>query len=564
MWLCVQKNIFPRSAYILCLILFFLIMAGVTKTASAQVSCVPDSVDVGNPIKASELCCYFVPGAGQDYQCWGRPNGGDQTTGTFEVSANDPDGDRVYFDIDWGDGVTNREPPVAPNTVASGTVLPLTHDFTGVGSFVTIARVTDDGIPPLSAISKTITSYISEIKDLTKASNASFAIPGQSFRYTITFKIGSQRVRNLQVREEFLGDALNNGAVVYLSSAGKCFDGATELFSGIAGDEEPGDNRVIWDIEFSTYGDLPAGSECTFTIDVQAGSPAADPYNLQNTATVEALNADPVTSGVVTVQIITGDPWFQTFWGDLHSDGGIGQDAHGDTVYYVISAVDGFDAGITSWKGYTYPDYHALASIFTVISEPSGDGMGNIWQKLADDPNDPIALWEDALDPDSNNVWIVSGDMQIAPNGIPIYLSRGGTVIVTGNLEIGGDLFYAPYDGALGRQALPSVGFIVGGNVTVSPDVNHLVGAFRVDDDTEGIFKTESINPGAKEDKSVRIDGSIYARKFELEREVIELDDTPYPPSEGFYYDGRVLVNTPPGFEAPNNLMPTWRRIEVP
>ena len=131
--------------------------------------------------------------------------------------------------------------------------------------------------------------------------------------------------------------------------------------------------------------------------------------------------------------------------------------------------------------------------------------------------------------------------------------SGAGLIIVDGDLTIsGGDLSYeaAPLSGTTIKN-LASVGWLVRGNITIAPAVTQLVGTFYASGDQSGagIFDTGSSSV------QLRVYGMLIAKQFKLNRTYSVAGE----PSEYVIADGRILINTPPGFGDLLSTLPTWR-----
>lgn len=134
-----------------------------------------------------------------------------------------------------------------------------------------------------------------------------------------------------------------------------------------------------------------------------------------------------------------------------------------------------------------------------------------------------------------------------------------GTIIVNGDLRINANMFYQ--DSALvDRRNLASVAWIVRGDVIVGENVSNLVGAFFVlgdeiigDGSSDGTVFTLPAS-----DSQLTVYGMMMARGFDLQRSYkgqFGVDE----PAELFYYDGRVLVNTPPGVKDYTATLPQFQ-----
>ncbi|HOX97490.1 MAG TPA: hypothetical protein PL066_04045, partial [bacterium] len=171
-------------------------------------------------------------------------------------------------------------------------------------------------------------------------------------------------------------------------------------------------------------------------------------------------------------------------------------------------------------------------------------------------------------------VYVREGDLTISS---PLTFSGGsagtpngsGTIIVRGNLYINDDIAYNM--AAVAKlKYLPSVAFIVLGDVIVDSDVTSLVGAYVVLGDGTpatcpalsdassgcGRFSSGTTGSGSTDD-SLLVSGLVVAKQFKLERLFSSLDMG----AERFVYDGRLLANTPPGLQDITQALPEWQEI---
>ena len=139
--------------------------------------------------------------------------------------------------------------------------------------------------------------------------------------------------------------------------------------------------------------------------------------------------------------------------------------------------------------------------------------------------------------------------------------SKGnGTVVVRGDLYIYNNITYqvAP---SLKTKNLVSLGFIVikdnegyGGHIYIDPGVTQLAGTF---------YAEESISTGHVEedhDVALRVDGAFISKQISFERQ--HWDAEIQQPAEQIIYDGRVLINTPPGMADVSKSLTRWAERE--
>ncbi len=186
-----------------------------------------------------------------------------------------------------------------------------------------------------------------------------------------------------------------------------------------------------------------------------------------------------------------------------------------------------------------------------------------------------------ALDPDGDGKLVlddyinfINGDLTIdnyaaAPltflNGSAAAGTLGsGLFVVSGDLIIANDIVYdtnslAPAAGDTIKQ-LASVGWVVRGDVIFEPTVTEAVGAFITIGSPDPDFAPElqefcgdlesdggkiCTGDDSASPQSITISGLLMARKFQFERTFRSATVG----SEQIVYDGRLIVNTPPGLE---------------
>ena len=116
-----------------------------------------------------------------------------------------------------------------------------------------------------------------------------------------------------------------------------------------------------------------------------------------------------------------------------------------------------------------------------------------------------------------------------------------GTIVVDGNLIVSANVEYGTSGSLASVRMLPSVGFLVKGDITVQASVSYLSGTF---------FTSKNIvvasNPP---DLQLVVSGSMVASKFEFQREYYGSAGVSEP-AELVIFDGRLQTNTPPGFSS--------------
>ncbi|MBL7022269.1 hypothetical protein ISR92_03070 [Patescibacteria group bacterium] len=135
--------------------------------------------------------------------------------------------------------------------------------------------------------------------------------------------------------------------------------------------------------------------------------------------------------------------------------------------------------------------------------------------------------------------------------------SGAGTIVVDGDLYINGNMEYKPLT-PNNLTEIASVSWVVLGNVYIDKSVTKLVGAFVVLGD--GTANSGKLYTGDDElDETplqLSFSGMVVAKQIVLERTYF----TGLAPAEIFEYDGRVLLNTPPGLGNFVGYLPEWSR----
>ena len=267
-------------------------------------------------------------------------------------------------------------------------------------------------------------------------------------------------------------------------------------------------------------------------------------------------------------------PWLETKYGSVYGRGNIGSsqtamppsDRYSST-YCILSS--GSIINFTSESGCLETPYADLG--FPNVSEKYRTILGVIdFERILNGEQTTIA----SADIDVNlpktlggKVYHFTGQASyVIDNPLTFFNAKNlnssgaGTVVVDGDLIIRSNLYYesAPVAGQI--ENLASVAWIVKGDVIIDPAVTQTVGAFIVlgKDGVAcpasgcGQFKTgnDSANP-----KQLVVQGLAMAKQFIFERFYKVGEE----PAESVVYDGRVLVNIPPGLEDVAKGLPVWR-----
>ncbi|MFH0854192.1 MAG: hypothetical protein V1891_01740 [bacterium] len=123
-----------------------------------------------------------------------------------------------------------------------------------------------------------------------------------------------------------------------------------------------------------------------------------------------------------------------------------------------------------------------------------------------------------------------------------------GLIIVEGNLNIFKNTFYDS-SGVTRMKDLASVGWLVKGDLVIAPAVSQVVGAFYVEGEN-GISTGDLATP-------LTVYGLMIAKKYEFQREYMSINRG----AEQVIYDGRTLINTPPGMDDLTKALPLYKEV---
>jgi len=143
------------------------------------------------------------------------------------------------------------------------------------------------------------------------------------------------------------------------------------------------------------------------------------------------------------------------------------------------------------------------------------------------------------------------------------------TIVVDGNLKINYNIISSEPNSPSKIRDVPTIAFVVKGDVEIEPTVNQLIGAFIVmgkEDGTGGAFKTGNDlaycptgTGGSQKCIPLLVEGLILARSFVLER--YGSKDLTLP-GEKIIYDQRLYLNPPPGLADVSKALPNPTRTQ--
>ncbi len=158
---------------------------------------------------------------------------------------------------------------------------------------------------------------------------------------------------------------------------------------------------------------------------------------------------------------------------------------------------------------------------------------------------------------------IDNGDLTIGSAsgdpGTTRYTRGNTTFVVDGDLYIVKNITYAQ-TAVTDFRDLPSVAYIVRGDVHISPGVTEVAGNFIVlgaDGVNCDAVHCGTIYTGNSENPLV-VNGIMMAKKFVFERKYATVLNQA---SEQVIYDGRLLINTPPGLQDFAKGLPIWSEV---
>ncbi|MBI2636607.1 MAG: hypothetical protein HYW81_00210 [Parcubacteria group bacterium] len=257
--------------------------------------------------------------------------------------------------------------------------------------------------------------------------------------------------------------------------------------------------------------------------------------------------------------------WFESLYGDIYSGGSIGASFSPPlsryNATYLIQANGTIEpVAIQSGGGGAVP---YLSGSFGSLSLPDtvNSYRGTLgWLDKAGLVGGRYGTPESALPVGSSvllagKVYHYTGDLTIS-SALTFNKGTGtqkgsGTIVVDGNLTINADIAYQ--SGAVSSRIdnLPSVAWIVKGNIVMNPSVQNVVGVLY----SEGTISTGTTG-SALSDVPVEISGMLIANKISLDR---LFADATAEPAEQITFDGRAIANPPPGLADIGKGLPTLR-----
>lgn len=144
------------------------------------------------------------------------------------------------------------------------------------------------------------------------------------------------------------------------------------------------------------------------------------------------------------------------------------------------------------------------------------------------------------------------------------FCGGSGTIIVKGDLIIDGDIGHCN-PGSTEREDIPSVGFLVFGDVNIRPNVENVGGAYfatgtihtgsvLLNDNGNGL---RPVGDRTRSDQPLSVRGLMIGHRFILARQ-LSGEDNRNINTESFEYDGRIVLNPPPGYDYVYRFPSAW------
>lgn len=295
-------------------------------------------------------------------------------------------------------------------------------------------------------------------------------------------------------------------------------------------------------------------------------------------------NSDKTGIGWIQFSPPYGSPWIKTEHGDIYSgnkiEGGFDAPLGLYNATYCILANGQITNFVTEDKNNTTVGTPCWKTDAGVIAFPASENSfttstGNIdWKGLYAGQYGQVKAYEkvggfvldDILNsqPLNGKVIRVRGDAKVSQLTTLVVGSSGlranGTVIVEGDLTIGANIVYGNRQFAK-LQELPTIGFLVRGDIIIDSAVSELVGAYvalgkndpncaKTINDGCGQFKTGSSST------HLTVGGLIMGRKLSFGRTASGTSG-----SEEIIADGRLMANPPPGFTDLLKGLPVWQQV---
>jgi hypothetical protein len=263
---------------------------------------------------------------------------------------------------------------------------------------------------------------------------------------------------------------------------------------------------------------------------------------------------------------VHGGPWLETRLGSVLSEKGIGSEliyepprGRTNADYRVMAGGDIFNFNTDSGEEFLLSSRDGQQTFATLRESIDWAGLtGGVYGQVI-----PISRALDIRRQLDGKVYAHSGDLYIDtpilfeanPSG-----SGAGAIVVDGDLYVDADVTYSD-DSFVSLRNMPSVAWYVKGDVIINPRVETFSGSIFVlgSDAVEGCESQRNscgrFDTGAS---STAFDfyGIIVARDLSLGRTYFSTERG----AERFIYDGRAILNTPPGMGDMQQYLPEWKK----
>ncbi len=286
-------------------------------------------------------------------------------------------------------------------------------------------------------------------------------------------------------------------------------------------------------------------------------------------------------------------------YGNIYSKANVGSDytVAPPTNYFNATYMIQANGHIINWISGHYESDNAWH-----MSADSGDALNYAYPKSKNDYTNALGnldyngltkgVYGEVIDsfPDAsggnynvclkNLIYFVDGDYVLEEKSGGIArnfencFSAAGTIIINGDLTIRANVQYDASNFSGNSDSLASVAWIIKGDLIIEPKVEKLAGTFIVlgKDNVDCVHKVDSSTPhcGAvftcRGDQSecgrqLNVSGQFLAKDFHFQRTFRSLESELREASENIIYDGRNVINPPPGLGDVLKVLPTWNQI---
>jgi hypothetical protein len=259
--------------------------------------------------------------------------------------------------------------------------------------------------------------------------------------------------------------------------------------------------------------------------------------------------------------------WFESLYGDIYSGGNISApfapQVNRYNATYLIQANGTITPVVIQSQGGAVSPYIENSFDSLQIPDEANNYRGTLsWLDKAGLIAGRYGTPESALPAASSyvldgKVYYYTGNLTI---GSDITFNKGtgtqkgsGTIVVEGDLIINSDITYQ--SGSVGSRIdnLPSVAWIVKGDIIIDDTVENLAGVFF----SEGSIGTGTKGASFQENEvALTISGMLIANQINLQR---LFSDSSGNPAEQIIFDGRSIINPPPGLADISKGLPIIR-----